>query len=42
MKPRSRREYSALLQNFRDFDEQENQDRILDIIDMYADLEETL
>lgn len=35
-------EYNALIHNFRDFKNQENQELVLDLIDMYADLEEAL
>lgn len=39
---RSNDEYSALIHNFRDFNNPDNQELILDMIDMYADLEEAV
>lgn len=35
-------EYNSLIHNFRDFKKEENQELVLDLIDMYADLAETL
>ena len=34
--------YNGLIHNFRDFKNTENQELVLDLIDMYADLEEAL
>lgn len=42
MQQREKEDYCKLLQNFREFDNPDNQDKILDMIDMYADLEESL
>lgn len=39
---RGAEEYNTLLHNFRDFKSEENKDLVLDLIDMYADLEEAL
>ena len=35
-------EYSSLVDNFRNFQNEKNQELVLDLIDMYADLEEAL
>ena len=35
-------EYNSLIHNFRDFQNEENQELVLDLIDMYADLAEAL
>jgi hypothetical protein len=35
-------EYNSLIHNFRDFKNEENQELVLDLIDMYADLAEAL
>ena len=39
---RGMEEYSSLIHNFRDFKNESNQELILDLIDMYADLAEVL
>ena len=39
---RGMEEYSSLIHNFRDFKNESNQELVLDLIDMYADLAETL
>lgn len=41
-KSRGREAYSSMIHNFRSFKCMENQDLVLDLIDMYADLEEAL
>ena len=35
-------EYNSLVHNFRDFKSEDNQELVLDLIDMYADLAEAL
>jgi plasmid maintenance system antidote protein VapI len=42
MKDRGTLEYNSLIHNFRDFRNSANQELVLDLIDMYADLEEAL
>lgn len=39
---RGMEQYSSLIHNFRDFKNESNQELVLDLIDMYADLAETL
>lgn len=39
---RGMEEYNSLVHNFRDFNNESNQEFILDLIDMYADLAEVL
>lgn len=39
---RGMEEYSSLIHNFRDFKNESNRELVLDLIDMYADLAETL
>lgn len=39
---RGMEQYSSLIHNFRDFKHESNQELVLDLIDMYADLAETL
>ncbi|MCM1182459.1 MAG: helix-turn-helix domain-containing protein [Roseburia sp.] len=39
---RGQEEYNLSVENFREFRNEENQELVLDLIDMYADLAETL
>ena len=39
---RGREEYNLLVDNFREFKNEKNQELVLDLIDMYADLSEAL
>ena len=42
MKDRGAEAYNSLIHNFRDFKNESNQELVLDLIDMYADLAEIL